>query len=92
MFVQHMLAFSRRSYCFRPPYAGTKRSPAGERIEAACLARLFAVSWLAMQVRLEQLGFVEHEDTKEAGGPNVSLSLSRRRHGGEPAAAHRLCA
>ena len=24
------------------------------------------VSWLAMRVRLEQLGFVEHEDTKEA--------------------------
>jgi Zn-dependent peptidase ImmA (M78 family) len=72
----------------------TKRSPAGERIEAACdyfaacllmhrvwmkrayfdegiqdvlaLARLFAVSWLAMGVRLEQLGLVEQEDTKEA--------------------------
>ena len=33
------------------------------------LARLFGVSWLAMQVRLEQLGFVavaESEDGKEA--------------------------
>jgi hypothetical protein len=30
------------------------------------LARLFGVSWLAMQVRLEQLGFVELEDTEEA--------------------------
>jgi hypothetical protein len=49
------------------PRVWMKRSYFDEGIQdVPSLARLFAASWLAMRVRLEQLGFVEHEDTKEA--------------------------
>jgi predicted transcriptional regulator len=49
------------------PRVWMKRAYFDEGIQdVPSLARLFGVSWLAMRVRLEQLGFVEREDTKEA--------------------------
>jgi predicted transcriptional regulator len=56
--------------CLLMPRVWMKRAYFDEGIQdVPSLARLFAVSWLAMRVRLEQLGFVtapENEDTKEA--------------------------
>jgi Zn-dependent peptidase ImmA (M78 family) len=56
--------------CLLMPRVWMKRAYFDESIQdVPSLARLFGVSWLAMRVRLEQLGFVavaESEDRKEA--------------------------
>jgi Zn-dependent peptidase ImmA (M78 family) len=53
--------------CLLMPRVWMKRAYFDEGIQdVPSLARLFAVSWLAMRVRLEQLGFVEREESKEA--------------------------
>lgn len=56
--------------CLLMPRLWMKRAYFDERIQdVPSLARLFGVSWLAMRVRLEQLGFVEAavaESVKEA--------------------------
>jgi Zn-dependent peptidase ImmA (M78 family) len=56
--------------CLLMPRTWMKKAYFDERIQdLPSLARLFGVSWLAMRVRLEQLGFVEApevEDRKEA--------------------------
>ena len=53
--------------CLLMPRVWMKRAYFDDGIQdVPSLARLFGVSWLAMRVRLEQLGFVEREGTKEA--------------------------
>jgi Zn-dependent peptidase ImmA (M78 family) len=52
--------------CLLMPRPWMKRAYYDERIQdVPSLARLFGVSWLAMRVRLEQLGFVAAPEAQE---------------------------
>ncbi len=53
--------------CLLMPRVWMKRAYYGEGIQdVPSLARLFNVSWLAMRVRLEQLGFVPKPEADDA--------------------------